>query len=244
MGQPNYESLKARWNELLAQFPEKEMRERLSEEEFSVKQSFLLRTRRAISWLGRAEEEKEEDARFIFLWVSFNALYGQLPVPKSEKGAESDMFNDYFRVLAGLGEDAIERICGIFENGQGESKNLLRNKYIFKEFWDFQHYEESTSKECMAKLKCQEKQFQENKRQKEVSPMLETVFSRIYVMRNQMMHGSTAKDSPRAGSQRRDCTRFMEIAVPVFIDMMLDKPDEDWGRVYYPRLSGREMEPL
>ena len=38
-----------------------------------------MRTRlhRALSWLGRAEHEKDDDdARFLFLWVAFNAAYG------------------------------------------------------------------------------------------------------------------------------------------------------------------------
>ena len=35
-----------------------------------------LRVHRAISWIGRAEAcEEDDDARFIFLWIAFNAAY-------------------------------------------------------------------------------------------------------------------------------------------------------------------------
>ena len=35
-----------------------------------------LRVYRAISWIGRAEAcDGDDDARFIFLWIAFNAVY-------------------------------------------------------------------------------------------------------------------------------------------------------------------------
>lgn len=35
-----------------------------------------LRAHRAISWIGRAEASgDDDDARFIFLWIAFNAAY-------------------------------------------------------------------------------------------------------------------------------------------------------------------------
>lgn len=35
-----------------------------------------LRAHRAISWIGRAEAcGEDDDARFIFLWIAFNAAY-------------------------------------------------------------------------------------------------------------------------------------------------------------------------
>ena len=35
-----------------------------------------LRTHRALSWLNRAEQEtQDDDARFLFLWIAFNAAY-------------------------------------------------------------------------------------------------------------------------------------------------------------------------
>ena len=38
-----------------------------------------LRVHRAISWIGRAEVcGTDADAKFIFLWIAFNAAYAQL----------------------------------------------------------------------------------------------------------------------------------------------------------------------
>ncbi|RLA40362.1 MAG: hypothetical protein DRR42_25985, partial [Gammaproteobacteria bacterium] len=56
----NHHNLKTRQRETRDNFPE----------------SLSLRVHRALSWLNRAEQEtKDHDARFIFLWVAFNAAY-------------------------------------------------------------------------------------------------------------------------------------------------------------------------
>ena len=56
----NYSVLKTRHREVRDNFP----------------QALALRTHRALSWLQRAEQEVEDgDARFIFLWIAFNAAY-------------------------------------------------------------------------------------------------------------------------------------------------------------------------
>ena len=47
-----------------------------------------LRLRRALSWLGRAENEykgRDFDAAFIFYWVAFNAAYGQMGSSPNEE---------------------------------------------------------------------------------------------------------------------------------------------------------------
>ena len=60
-----------------------------------------LRIHRAISWLGRSEQETEDhDLRFILLWVGFNAAYAQDMAMEvsNERGA----FKAYFETLVDL----------------------------------------------------------------------------------------------------------------------------------------------
>jgi len=38
-------------------------------------EEFDLRTHRAISWLIKAEAVEDNDSKFIFYWISFNAVY-------------------------------------------------------------------------------------------------------------------------------------------------------------------------
>jgi hypothetical protein len=62
-----------------------------------------LRVHRAISWIGRAEAcDGDDDARFIFLWIAFNAAYADerefQSIPQGERAA----FLDYFGRLTTL----------------------------------------------------------------------------------------------------------------------------------------------
>ena len=239
MEKPTFDSLKEKWNGLLRRFPENE---------FPDKKDFLLRTRRAISWLGRAEAEKDADVHFIFLWVCFNALYARLPRAKpgeNERGpTEWSMFNTYFETLVGLGGGANERICAVFDSKQIESEELLDNRFVFADFWNCQHYKKPSERGWKAKKKSELDSFRKKRKRREAAPMLKAVFSRIYVMRNQMMHGSTAKDSELARLQLQHGTKLMESLLPIFIDLMLDEPGRKWGAVYYPRVLGKWMDPL
>jgi hypothetical protein len=55
-------------------FPALKARQRELRDGFSP--ALALRTHRALSWLNRAEQEVDDhDARFLFLWISFNAAY-------------------------------------------------------------------------------------------------------------------------------------------------------------------------
>ena len=48
-----------------------------------------LRVHRALSWLNRAEKCEDDDGRFIFLWIAFNAAYanetGSVRIPEGRR---------------------------------------------------------------------------------------------------------------------------------------------------------------
>ena len=45
----------------------------------SFNEDFAIRIHRSLSWLKRSEVEIEDmDAKFIFLWISFNSIYSGL----------------------------------------------------------------------------------------------------------------------------------------------------------------------
>ncbi len=60
---------------------------------------FNLRMRRALSWLARAEQERDDpDAAFIFYWIAFNAAYAE-ERPGSYEVGERAAMRDYFRAV-------------------------------------------------------------------------------------------------------------------------------------------------
>ena len=63
---------------------------------------------------------------------------------------------------------------------------------------------------------------------------LQTLFERMYVLRNQMVHGGATYQGSVNGAQVRDGARIMALLLPVFLDLMMDNPKADWGVARYP----------
>ena len=60
------------------------------------------------------------------------------------------------------------------------------------------------------------------------------MFDRLYVLRNQLMHGGSTWNSAVNRNQVRDGAAIMGFLMPVFVDIMMDNPQADWGRPFYP----------
>jgi hypothetical protein len=64
--------------------------------------------------------------------------------------------------------------------------------------------------------------------------VLSVALSRIYTLRNQLMHGGATWSSSVNRDQLRDCTNLMGKLVPLLIEIMLDHPETFWGDACYP----------
>ena len=64
--------------------------------------------------------------------------------------------------------------------------------------------------------------------------ILITLFDRLYVLRNQLVHGGATWNGTVNRSQVIDGAAVLANLVPVFIDIMMDNPDHDWGKPFYP----------
>ena len=62
--------------------------------------ALALRTHRALSWLNRADQELEDhDARFVFLWISFNAAYANEITDRREFSERRQLVNFMNRLV-------------------------------------------------------------------------------------------------------------------------------------------------
>jgi len=69
---------------------------------------------------------------------------------------------------------------------------------------------------------------------KDTQTILSTLFDRMYVLRNQIMHGGATWSSSVNRSQVQDGANILAFAVPHFVDIMMDNPELTWGMPYYP----------
>lgn len=70
-----------------------------------------------------------------------------------------------------------------------------------------------------------------------IPALLEIVLDRLYTLRNQLMHGGATYKSKINRTQLRDGINMLTVLVPIIIDLMMQDPEEDWGRILYPVIS-------
>ena len=67
--------------------------------------------------------------------------------------------------------------------------------------------------------------------------LLTVVFDRLYVLRNQLVHGGATWNSSVNRSQVKDGAAVLGWMLPLFIDIMMDNPD-GLGESVLPRRQG------
>lgn len=93
-----------------------------------------LRTHRALSWLQRAElEAGDDDARFIFLWIAFNAAYAR-EIPDRAQFSERRVRMTFLRELIAADEEGL-LYNAVWNHFTRSIRVFLDNKYVFQPFW-------------------------------------------------------------------------------------------------------------
>lgn len=197
-------------------------------------QHHSLRIHRALSWLDRAEQSGEDhDATFIFLWIAFNAAYAdELGDLAANGSSERTSFDGFFRRMTEL--DTEGRLYdAIWSRFSQSIRTLLDNRYVFSAFWKF-HNEMPGYEDWELRFERSRLRVGRALVDRDSLAILAAVFDRLYVLRNQLVHGGATWGSKVNRSQVRDGARILSFMVPLFIDLLIDNPAADWGRPYYP----------
>lgn len=190
------------------------------------------RIHRALSWVARAEKESDDpDAAFLFYWIAFNAAYAE-SAKHYDPLSERSCFKEFFgRVLS---RDQTRILYGaLWQKYSGAIRSLLKNQYVYQLFWKFQkgtagfdnweeRFHRSNEKALSALKGGNPHQF------------LCVLFDRLYVLRNQLVHGGATWNSKVNRRQVRDGYRILSLMVPRFIDLMLEHPEMAWGEPMFP----------
>ncbi len=215
--------------------------ERLKEKQRGIRDTFplplTLRVHRALSWLRRAEHETDDlDVRFILLWIGFNAAYaGDLDRALDGEGTpgnERQRFDQFFAALVEM--DRGSRIYDvIWERFSQEIRLLLDNKFVFAPFWKH-HAGQAGGGGWEISFDSAKHAANRALSETNTAVVLSILFDRLYVLRNQLVHGGATWDSNTNRSQVRDGAALLGCLLPVFIDIMMDNPDREWAMPNYP----------
>lgn len=214
------------------------------------------RMRRAKSWLNRSKKAERDSVKvkmkknqadfyyeqFIFLWIAFNAAYGQ----DLRKSGERKQFlieimkRDYDNIIY----KSIEKMR---ERPRDPINSLIGNKYIFRPFWEY-------ARGCMEKQKWLdlfdksrigfEKNYRVKKDRQAREAILVEIFERLYELRNQVFHGGTTFATGWGRDQIEDGSRILAVLVPKIITVMQNQIDNDpaseiWGETDYSHINFR-----
>ena len=185
--------------------------------------AFNLRIRRATSWLARAEQERDDpDAAFIFFWIAFNAAYA------GNIAGERRAFKVYFGKILALRDGRV--IFSEMSSKFAEAiSKFIPNQYVFPDFWTRDIFQQADRQIWETSLDRSISRFHQAIENDNIMDILEELFDRLYVLRNQLIHGGATWQGEVNRSQVLDGAAIMAFLVPHFIDLMLDNPTVDWG---------------
>ncbi len=196
--------------------------------------SVSLRVHRALSWLNRAEQAgDDDDAAFIFYWIAFNAAYAhEVDDADTETLGERLLFKEYFNRLTELDQEG--RIYEvIWTRFPQEIRVLLENRFVYQPFWKHQNSEPGFDG-WAAWFERSKVAAARSLNSKDTNKILSILFDRLYVLRNQLIHGGATWSGSVNRQQVNDGKKILASLVPLFIDVMMNHPNEDWGAPYYP----------
>ncbi|EKB7926706.1 hypothetical protein AB3S46_001592 [Salmonella enterica] len=190
-----------------------------------------LRVHRALSWLQRAEMAEDEDGRFIFLWIAFNAAYAT-EIDDNYRLSEQASFKSFLKKLCGLDENKqIEHL--IWQEFSGSIRILLDTPFVLQSFWDY-HSGKISETQWKERLRYDRKIASVALASSDTPQLLGVIFSRLYILRNQLIHGGATWSSSVNRKQLKDCTSLLGKLVPVVIALMMSHPEALWGNACYP----------
>lgn len=195
-----------------------------------------LRLRRSVSWLQRAEEfhyagRPDPDMAFTCYWFAFNALYAQNPHTSGQ--GEKASFKAFFETVIGYDDKCKRTILAEIQGNLSKPiEVLMDNKYAFEPFWRYHN--------GVKRYANWETEFEEDKckvkealGKQDVYEILSVLFERLYVVRNQIVHGNATWNGGRNCDQLRDGANIMAFLLPLLITLVMDNPEMGLGKPYY-----------
>ena len=190
-----------------------------------------LRIHRALNWLNPAERCDDLDARFIFLWIAFNAAYAT-DIDQQQRLSEQQSFKSFLIKLCSLDNAlSIEKL--LWSEFSSSIRILLNNPYVFQSFWDYQNGKLSEA-QWQTRFASSKHRASLALASRNSPAVLGIVLNRIYILRNQLIHGGATWNGNKNRDQLRDCVRLMEKLVPLIILIMMNNPTSQWSEPCYP----------
>lgn len=215
----------------------------------AANQSYLDRLQRGYSWLWKAyaipdeSDDSDVEARFLFAWIAFNALYGvrrdwRIKAQSVDSGRATAGITDLEWFLRTIGRlDTGEgRIVDFLRQNQDDVKSVVEDPFLVEAYWRWD--QESTDRRKRQDLKA----VTEPSSRRSLNRCLRIVFVwRLRTLRNLLMHGaSTNRYSKRRETEEGKrslaaAARLLERGVGCFLVVLEDADQRRWPPTEGPR---------
>lgn len=197
-------------------------------------ENLSLRVHRALSWLSKAEQARanqDTDTEFIYYWISFNAAYAN-EFGEIDRVGERELFEAFLSKIADL--DTTERLYQlIWQQFSGSIRLLMDNKFVYQPFWDY-HRGRISEDEWQQRFMASKAALNVALASKNVPVAMAQIFTRLYTLRNQIIHGGATYNSQVNREQLKDACNLLNKLIPLIIALMISAPDQLWGEGCYP----------
>jgi len=130
--------------------------------------------------------------------------------------------------------DARHRVYdAVWQRFSQEIRLLLDNRYVYHPFWQHQNGVPGYA-DWEQKLDRSRTAINHALREHDTARILSILFDRLYVLRNQLVHGGATWNSDVNRDQVRDGASLLGCLLPIFVDLMMDNPGYEWPMPNYP----------
>ena len=208
------------------------------------------RFRRAGAWLHEANKPLDPSAKFVFSWIAFNAQFTDKSMRKQWENKERKypldlmMINEFVNRIThrDSGGMLIDAVSGV----KVSLREIFKLPHTFFQFWEKPPTLDITSKsqwhahfhnEWADRLR----DLGDDIKHRNVKRTLNSAFSRLYVVRNQVFHGghSSSKRTSFGYTQIQHGAEVLVKMTQCFQLIMAERmdkfPEEEWGEVEFRR---------
>lgn len=191
--------------------------------------NWQIRVHRSLSWLKRAGSftDEQSEAKFLFLWIALNSLYGRWEPETNAPGLDSQAREAFIRRVCQWNAPLMIQVL---QTSRGLVKKILENPYLAAGFWRNPDHPDSKRRAT-----ADANYLDKNLRAGDAQLVLNQLLYRLFVFRGQLVHGASSGGSRLNRGAMKYCLMMIELQVPLIIHLTIEHGCAgDWPELCYP----------
>jgi hypothetical protein len=180
-------------------------------ERIAMTEAMEIRLHRARSWQRKARTAANNgdlNSQFIFLWISFNALYGTPRYRRDQDAAYSGEVEDFTGFLDRVQTLSRGQLDACLERVELDVQKTLLNPFLNIDCW---------RKWDRAKTRNREERIRNSCNTYDKEYRLDRIILQIYTLRNQILHGAATDASRRTHDSLKHAIPILDAILPTCI---------------------------